>query len=162
MKVRKILYSPHFGAGWTTWFSGSIEAKRFMLEYQPFIDSVEAEDRDRKSPRRMRLWYYDVANNNFLRCPDDLNDNQEAFRALCEKTFPETDMICAINRYPDVLDIAQFCTDFKAAFPDEDLPFLGGLRDIAVMEVPKGARVRIAEYDGNESVVVEGSDVGWM
>jgi len=40
--MRKILYSPGFGAGWTSWFHGSREAKKFMLEYQPFIEFLES------------------------------------------------------------------------------------------------------------------------
>lgn len=39
--MRKILYSPGFGAGWTSWFHGSKEAKKFMLEYKPFIEFLE-------------------------------------------------------------------------------------------------------------------------
>ncbi len=39
--TRKILYSPGFGAGWTTWHHGSDEEKLFMLTYQPFIDVLE-------------------------------------------------------------------------------------------------------------------------
>jgi len=39
---RKILYSPNFGAGWTTWNTGlPIEAQRYMLTYQPIIEAVE-------------------------------------------------------------------------------------------------------------------------
>ena len=40
--MRKILYSPGFGAGWVSWHSGSREEKLFMLEYKPFIDALEA------------------------------------------------------------------------------------------------------------------------
>jgi len=40
--MRKILYSPGFGAGWTSWHDGSKEAKLFMLEYRPFIEYLEA------------------------------------------------------------------------------------------------------------------------
>lgn len=40
MKTRKILYSPGFGAGWTTWQSNRDLAK-FMLEYAPLIDAIE-------------------------------------------------------------------------------------------------------------------------
>ena len=39
--MRKILYSPGYGAGWTTWHDGPREEKLFMLEYQPFIDAIE-------------------------------------------------------------------------------------------------------------------------
>ena len=36
---RKILVSPGFGAGWTTWNSG--ETAKYMLTYQPVIDALE-------------------------------------------------------------------------------------------------------------------------
>jgi hypothetical protein len=36
---RKILYSPGFGAGWSSWNSG--EVAKFMLTYQPIIDHIE-------------------------------------------------------------------------------------------------------------------------
>jgi hypothetical protein len=39
--TRKILYSPNYGAGWTSWES-DIEMKKFMLTYQPIIDYLEA------------------------------------------------------------------------------------------------------------------------
>lgn len=35
----KILYSPGFGAGWSSWNSG--QAARIMLTYQPIIDFIE-------------------------------------------------------------------------------------------------------------------------
>lgn len=37
--MRKILYSPGFGAGWSTWNSG--EVAKYMLTYQPIIDALE-------------------------------------------------------------------------------------------------------------------------
>lgn len=40
--TRKILISPGYGAGWTTWTNLSREAKLFMLEYKPIIDFLEA------------------------------------------------------------------------------------------------------------------------
>jgi hypothetical protein len=36
----KILYSPGYGAGWSTWSSGEIA--ELMLTYQPIIDAIEA------------------------------------------------------------------------------------------------------------------------
>jgi hypothetical protein len=40
MATRKILVSPGYGAGWTTWNYG--EAAKFMLTYKPIIDHLEA------------------------------------------------------------------------------------------------------------------------
>lgn len=37
--MRKILYSPGYGAGWSTWNSGEVAA--YMLEYQPIIKALE-------------------------------------------------------------------------------------------------------------------------
>lgn len=37
-KPRKILYSPGFGAGWTTWETSNNDLVKFMLDYKPFID----------------------------------------------------------------------------------------------------------------------------
>jgi hypothetical protein len=37
--MRKILYSPGFGAGWSTWNSGEVAS--FMLEYAPIIEALE-------------------------------------------------------------------------------------------------------------------------
>lgn len=39
--MRKVLYSPGFGAGWVTWYSGPKEQKLFMLEYKPFVEYLE-------------------------------------------------------------------------------------------------------------------------
>jgi|ERR1035437_4974566 hypothetical protein len=37
--MKKILISPNFGAGWSTWNSGKVA--KFMLTYQPIIDFLE-------------------------------------------------------------------------------------------------------------------------
>ena len=39
MATRKILYSPGFGAGWSTWQSGI--PQEFACTYQPIIDALE-------------------------------------------------------------------------------------------------------------------------
>lgn len=38
--MRKILYSPGFGAGWTTW--NSEDVAKLMLTYEPIIKAIEA------------------------------------------------------------------------------------------------------------------------
>lgn len=43
--MTKILYSPGFGAGWSTWCSGDKKMKKFVLTYKPLIDALE-EERD--------------------------------------------------------------------------------------------------------------------
>jgi hypothetical protein len=37
--ARKILYSPGYGAGWSTWMSGV--PSKFACEYKPLIEAVE-------------------------------------------------------------------------------------------------------------------------
>lgn len=37
--MRKILYSPGYGAGWSSWNSGKVA--QLMLTYQPIIDAIE-------------------------------------------------------------------------------------------------------------------------
>lgn len=39
--MRKILYSPGYGAGWTSWCVGGKKMVKFMLEYQPIIEYLE-------------------------------------------------------------------------------------------------------------------------
>jgi len=38
---RKILVSPGYGAGWSSWISGSKEMVQFVAEYQPIIEFLE-------------------------------------------------------------------------------------------------------------------------
>jgi len=38
--VRKILISPGYGAGWSTWNSG--QTAKYMVDYQPIVEFLEA------------------------------------------------------------------------------------------------------------------------
>lgn len=38
--MKKLLYSPGFGAGWTTW-EGNDEVRRFMASYEPLVEFIE-------------------------------------------------------------------------------------------------------------------------
>jgi len=40
--MTKILISPGYGAGYSTWNSGSQKFIKFLLTYKPFIDCLEA------------------------------------------------------------------------------------------------------------------------
>jgi hypothetical protein len=102
--MRKILYSPRYGAGWTTWNGG--EAAKYMLTYQPIIDALErGEKLDKDSPVVLQL-------------------EQE-----CLDKFGQD--ICVLGA--DKLQVATV-----------------------------SGRVRIHEYDGNESYEEEGDYEGWM
>jgi len=114
---RKILYSPGYGAGWTSWFHGSDDAKRFMLTYPPFIKAIEAGE-----------------------------------------VIPDPGHGDYVADTPGL--IGQFCRDFTAAFPEEDLPYFGGVDDLQVAEVY--GEVKIEEYDGHESVTSRANDDGWL
>lgn len=39
---RKVLYSPGYGAGWSSWGAQGADQTRFMCEYGPFIEFLEA------------------------------------------------------------------------------------------------------------------------
>jgi hypothetical protein len=52
--VRKVLYSPGYGAGWVSWAHGSIDQQRFMLEYKPFIEFLEKQGEETYHDRRTR------------------------------------------------------------------------------------------------------------
>ena len=55
--MRKILYSPGFGAGWTTWNSGKVA--EIMLTYQPIIDAIENGDKmDETHPAVLEMVEY--------------------------------------------------------------------------------------------------------
>ncbi len=118
MSVRKILYSPRYGAGWVSWSGSKREQKVFMLEYGPFVSFLE---------------------------------NGEKF----------CDILKDIEKMPVV---QEFKRDWDAAFPDcaGEYPYFGGLEGLQIMEVPCGARVLITEYDGSESVEVEGDHGDWL
>lgn len=100
--MRKILYSPRYGAGWSSWNSG--EVAEYMLNYKPIIDDIEA-GRDTS------------------------------------------------------VSIKQMCKEIKEKF-DEDYVCVLGAKDLKVAKVT--GRVRINEYDGNESYEEEGEYSGWM
>ena len=80
--MRKILYSPGFGAGWVSWARGeSVEMRRFMLEYRPFIEALEAADE-----RDMTL-VTAVIPGQTMEVPRCLAPLLEAFASECEERF---------------------------------------------------------------------------
>lgn len=118
--MRSILYSPGYGAGWTTWGGDTPEQKRFMLEYKPFVDFLNGGG---VFPHRD---------------PDvEQHPLVEEFKVEWKR------------RWPDTIEVSK--DDGK----EYGYPYFGGLCDLRVKTVPDGARVRIDEYDGNESVAVE-------
>lgn len=117
MSARKILYSPGFGAGWSSWCGYGGDARPdladFMLTYQPIIDAVE-----RGEDVSVRLIGGVIGGR------DDMEAAHPAMRSFVEE--------CQ-SRFGEV-------------------PYLGGARALCVFTVPDGARFRIDEYDGSETV----------
>ncbi len=59
-------------------------------------------------------------------------------------------------------DAERFLSDFRAAFPGRHEPYMGGFDQLRVQDVPDGRRVRIVDYDGSESVIVESEGEDWL
>ena len=109
--MRKILYSPGWGAGWSTWNSG--EVGKYMLTYQPIIDFLESGGKF-------------------------------------------TDGHAHGESHPILDQLVKECAE---RFGDAYVCLLGA-DDLKVATV--NGRVRIHEYDGNESYEEEGTFEGWV
>jgi len=109
--MRKVLYSPGYGAGWSTWNAADKEQKRWLCEYKPFIDYLEEHGRMPPVPQN-RMDGYDI-----------------------------TDLGMQVIR------------DWKAAFPDAPIPYLGGMADLKIKYIEDDEQYRVDEYDGKEKVV---------
>ena len=94
-----VLYSPGYGAGWSTWNQDYAED----IIFDPVIARL-------------------------------VDQGLDTTQAQLEQYLDD--------RYPD--------------------GYWGGLRDLTIKWVPAGARFRIEEYDGRESVIVEGDDVWFV
>jgi hypothetical protein len=126
--MRKILYSPGYGAGWTSWaHGGDPEHIRFMLDYPPWVAYLEAGGKFEEKGEWSK----------------DFEQPWLSFLAGREQ-------------------VEQFCRDWKTRFPDADYPYMGGIHQLKVAEIPDGLKVRIDEYDGLETYLVEGDTEGWL
>lgn len=75
------------------------------------------------------------------------------------------------STWADESEAAVFAPDvvawIEAGKPDEDVAsferygYTGGLRDVQIEWVPKGARFMIDEYDGSEQLVILSPDFGY-
>jgi hypothetical protein len=115
--TRKILYSPGWGAGWSSWNEG--EVAKFMLEYQPIIEFLEG-----------------GGSFKYKECGGP-SRGDDAMHPI----------------------LKQMCAEIKEKFGKDYVCCLGA-DDLEVAYVE--GLVRIKEYDGNESYVVQGQDEGWM
>jgi hypothetical protein len=54
----------------------------------------------------------------------------------------------------DVTDLGmQVIRDWKAAFPDAPIPYLGGMRNLTIGHVGNEEQYHIREYDGFEKII---------
>ncbi len=142
--MRKILYSPGYGVGWTTWYSSDNKAKiLFMLEYVPFIEALEDPHGDKtldiipETKYQVRDFYKQ----------HKLSEDQ--VRSLEGIEAP----LCLIPLLP------QFLKDWKEKFGDENYPYMGGLSQLTVGYV-KGP-VKIEDFAGNERFI-EPDQIQWL
>jgi hypothetical protein len=82
--MRKILYSPGYGAGWTSWES-DYELRKFMLVYQPIIDYVEKGGSfgEKDHGRCLEIWNYktgEVDPEKVAKLPDCLNQSRKIWQ----------------------------------------------------------------------------------
>lgn len=120
---KKILVSPGYGAGWASWNTYPAGLGKFVAEYQPIIEFLEAAE-------------------DF----DDLKRRQAILQ----------------DENSDI--IKQFLADLQAHTGESDDEFsfyLGGARDLTVMEIDEGVPYRIEEYDGSEYVITQDSQDWW-
>lgn len=80
--MRKILISPGYGAGWTTWNSDKV--KKYMLEYQPIIEFLEAGN---------RFTHEDCHSYN---TPEKIHPLLKQLQKECEEKFGET-YVCILG-----------------------------------------------------------------
>jgi hypothetical protein len=96
-----VLYSPGYGAGWSTWCHEDLSVRLSMV-FDPQIADIV----DQRGP--------------------DWREKAEAI---------------ALVKYPEA--------------------YIGGLSDLQVKWVPRGTQFRVLEYDGSESVEING-EIEWI
>lgn len=121
--MRKILYSPGFGAGWSTWADDRM--KKWMCEYTPLIEAIEAGEE--VWDEQLNYNYHDLLY---------LDENYKEINPEAESFF-----------HPAMW---KFILDSQDKWGT--VPYLGGARDLEVYTCSDDTLVRISEYDGSESV----------
>lgn len=158
--MRKILYSPGYGAGWTTWNGGDKKQKKFMLEYTPFVVACESADNKRPDEYARALLRTD---------PEHMELRGEitkTMNARHRKMYPSKGDVAGPHSESGLSDVPMallkalpgFIEEWDRFWPREDLPYFGGLRDLTVMTVDDRAIVRVTDYDGFEKVEVRTPD----
>jgi len=127
--VRKILYSPGYGAGWSTWQYGL--PQKFSCEYKPLIEAIEKCENLYGSHEPTKYGGY----------PDPPLDDDKYAEWLSKM-------------HPAVQSFVKEAREISG----KDYVCILGLRDLTVYKVEDDDVVRIDEYDGSESVTVGYND----
>lgn len=153
--MRKILYSPGYGAGWSTWGGNTTAQKKFMLEYKPFIEALEREGDDVYAADLLENAVHAIVESRVITWPGTPRDEIENLMNREYALVGSPRKLLAL--------LPQFIRDWHAEFgASTELPYFGGLRTLAIYECDDNALVKIDEYDGHETVVVKGEETGWL
>lgn len=118
--MRKILYAPGWGSGWSSWMDSDM--KEFACTFQPLIDALDRGEDVSKGTR------------DYSSPPIKLE-----------------------NLHPAM---AEFIREYnkRRGKPEDNYVCLLGAEDLRVYTCDDNVKVRIEEYDGNESVIEGYSD----
>lgn len=130
--MKRVLYSPGFGAGWLSWSCGiSVEQREFMAHHPRLIEAVDAGWRGDLS-YEYRIDY------------DDGSKFENAVHGLSQ---------AAVDA------LGAFVDEWRERWDGESLPYLGGADNLATATV--SGPYRVEDYDGNETVVEPGDGEWW-
>ena len=126
MTTRKILYSPGYGAGWTTWNRENRDVQMLMLTYAPIVAFLEAGN----------CFTYEESETKWSEDEETL-ESEASLHPLLRQLRAEARAIDLTSRV-----------------------YVGGAHQLRVAIV--SGRVKIDEYDGSESFIVEGDFSEWL
>jgi hypothetical protein len=133
----KILISPGYGGGWTTWHCGSTEEKKFMATYQPFIAAIESRPNQ-------------ITEQEIKDAKEKIKKQERGLLSLIRADIPHMKDLFVL--------IPQFIDDWHAKFgPDTPTPSFGSLTQAKVVEVDEWP-VCIYEHHGFESLRASDND----
>lgn len=162
-RPRKILYSPGYGAGWTTWHMGPPDQQEFMLSYEPFIEALEARPEGEPKTRTVAFTAAAVGGEAKLyegrvpTTPQMASDRAAHYKRVARVLkLPRGGRVLwevSSEEVPEDLPVGRFLIDWLIRFGTAEPPLLYGLRDLAVYEVGS-AEFTIRENDGSERVAL--------
>lgn len=131
----KILVSYGYGAGWSSWASGSREQIEFMLTYPGFIAALESKDTPAITD-------------------DEIRSISEVLKSHgLNLTWFKGDLEDIGAKRPAILrELPGFFTEWKKRWPGKPTPYIGGLCGLAVETVYSLEDVHIKHHDGYERI----------